>query len=127
MNFDAGFFEPYTWTFNDFEIMIKKDDINEDDFDVTKNNLSSIKEFIEFFKMLLYFMTDGKTDKIEDCFKKLDYLGFSSTGKIEMSSSEPSDILNSMVEAAYLYHQTKNEMNRLIYNHFLDKVIELAK
>ena len=89
--------------------------------------MSSIKEFIEFFKALLYFFNDCNYEMIERCFAKLDYLGFSLDGHLEMTSTDANDILNSMVQAAYLLHEENNEMNKLVYKYFYDNVIALAK
>ncbi len=128
MNFDIGLFSDYWSDFADgLNINAKyfTQNISESKYDssnIVKNNLSSIAEFIEFFTMLLYFISNSKTDMVEECFRKLDYLGFSSTGRIEMTSNEIPDILNSMVQAAYLLYEDDNQMNDMIYKHFLDKV-----
>lgn len=127
MNFGTDFFGDW-WDSKKEELFeyVNKD-TDAEEFDPTKNNLSSIKEFLEFFKALLYFFNDCNYEMIEKCFAKLDYLGFSLDGHLEMISNDANDILNSMVQAAYLLHEENNEMNKLIYKYFYDNVIALAK
>lgn len=136
MGFDLGFFGDDFWTANkedtgfSYTVPIKNkilEELEAENFDVTKNNLSSIKEFIEFFKMLLYFFSHQNQEMIEKCFSKLDYLGFSLNGHLEMTSEEVNDILNSMIQAAYLLYKENNEMNKMIYEHFYNKVLEMVK
>lgn len=127
MNFGTDFFGDWWDNKKEEFLYYVNKDTDAEEFDPAKNNLSSIKEFIEFFKALLYFFNDCNYEMIERCFAKLDYLGFSLDGHLEMTSTDANDILNSMVQAAYLLHEENNEMNKLVYKYFYDNVIALAK
>lgn len=119
----------YQVKLQDSHITIKaiEEMIEKNEFNIVENNLSSLKEFIEFFTAFFYFIMKNRMDMIGLCLRKLEYLGFECNGIINMISSKKNDILSSMIQCAYILEKEDNELNREIYKSFLEKIKKMEK
>lgn len=138
MGFDLGVFGDWLEKEDDLNIREWKvplsksreeirEELREANFDVAKNNLSSIKENIEFFKMFLKFILNNQLDMVGICLRKLEYLGFEFNGNINMFSSDKNDVLYSMIQCAYLLEKENSELNQQIYKSFLEKIEKMEE
>lgn len=88
---------------------------------IAKNNLNTIEEIYDFFVMLYYFFINNSETEINLCLDKLNYLGYTYTGIIDINYNDEQSMIFSLIQVAFLWNMERdNKKAKLTYHYLLD-------